>query len=199
MAGQAFASGTVVRYVPEQAELTGPRTALLEYAAYPEGLRARSVDRTHPGDGQAPARPGQERPNQPPTARSFSASVTAGDTISITVPTSGVDPDGDLAFVGGIVGEDGQAVDLELGRVLGFGAATIRYEAYPRSSGTEVIRYQLRDRFGAGERGLHPRRRRAAGRPAAAGGRRGRHRRRPGPHGPRRRARQRPHRGAVTR
>ena len=70
------------------------------------------------------------------------------------MPTSGVDPDGDLAFVGGIVGEDGQAVDLRLGRVLGFGAATIRYEAYPRSAGTEVIRYQLRDRFGLTSEGF---------------------------------------------
>ncbi|WP_404389960.1 Ig-like domain-containing protein [Humibacillus xanthopallidus] len=151
--GQAFASGTVVRYVPEQAELTGPRTALLEYATYPEGLRARSVT----GRIQVTVNPLPDpvkRPNQAPTARSFSASVTAGDTISITVPTSGVDPDGDLAFVGGIVGEDGQAVDLRLGRVLGFGAATIRYEAYPRSSGTEVIRYQLRDRFGLSSEGF---------------------------------------------
>ena len=151
--GQAFASGTVVRYVPEQAELTGPRTALLEYATYPEGLRARSVS----GRIQVTVNPLPDpvkRPNQAPTARSFSASVTAGDTISITVPTSGVDPDGDLAFVGGIVGEEGQAVDLRLGRVLGFGAATIRYEAYPRSSGTEVIRYQLRDRFGLTSEGF---------------------------------------------
>src|SRR6478736_919608 len=146
--GQAFASGTVVRYVPEVAKLTGPRTAILEYTTYPEGLRSR---------GQTgritvtinPLPDAVKYPNQPPQARSFSASVTAGDTLSITVPTSGVDPDGDLTFVSGIVGEDGKAVDLKLGRVLGFGAATIRYEAYPRSAGTEVIRYQLRDRFGA--------------------------------------------------
>ena len=39
--GQAFASGTVVRYVPEVAKLTGPRTAILEYTTYPEGLRPR--------------------------------------------------------------------------------------------------------------------------------------------------------------
>ncbi|WP_345505573.1 Ig-like domain-containing protein [Terrabacter aeriphilus] len=151
--GQAFASGTVVRYVPEQGAQTGPKSAILEYATYPEGLRARAVT------GRVtvtinPLPDAVKNPNRPPSARSFSASVTAGDTLSITVPTSGVDPDGDLTFVSGIVGEDGKAVDLELGRVLGFGAATIRYEAYPRSSGTEVIRYELRDRFGGTSEGF---------------------------------------------
>ncbi|GAA2470030.1 Ig-like domain-containing protein [Terrabacter carboxydivorans] len=151
--GQAFASGSVVRYVPDTAPITGPRTAILEYTAYPEGLRARSVT------GRVtvtvmPLPDPKKNPDQPPTARSFSASVTAGDTLSITVPTSGVDPDGDLTFVSGIVGEDGGPVNLKLGRVDGFGAATIRYEAYPRSSGTEVIRYQLRDRFGLSSEGL---------------------------------------------
>lgn len=151
--GQAFASGTVVRYVPEQATLKSPASAILEYAAYPEGLRARAVT------GRVtvtinPLPDAVKYPDQPPAARSFSASVTAGDTLAITVPTSGVDPDGDLTFVSGIVGEDGKAVDLKLGRVLGFGAATIRYEAYPRSAGTEVIRYQLRDRFGLTSEGF---------------------------------------------
>jgi len=151
--GQAFASGTVVRYVPEQATLKGPASAILEYATYPEGLRARAVTgRVNVTINPLPD--AVKYPDQPPAARSFSASVTAGDTLAITVPTSGVDPDGDLTFVSGIVGEDGKAVDLRLGRVLGFGAATIRYEAYPRSSGTEVIRYQLRDRFGLTSEGF---------------------------------------------
>ncbi|MFM6848353.1 MAG: fibronectin type III domain-containing protein [Terrabacter sp.] len=151
--GQAFASGTVVRYVPEQGAMTGPKSAILEYVTYPEGLKARGVT----GRVNVTINPLPDAvkfPDQPPSARSFSASVTAGDTLSITVPTSGVDPDGDLTFVSGIVGEDGKAVDLKLGRVLGFGAATIRYEAYPRSSGTEVIRYQIRDRFGLSSEGF---------------------------------------------
>ena len=151
--GQAFASGTVVRYVPEAGALTSPATAIIEYSTYPEGLRARAVT------GRItitvnPLPDPVKRPDAAPSARSFSASVTAGDTLSITVPTSGVDPDGDLTFVSGIVGEQGQAVDLRLGRVVGFGAATIRYEAYPRSAGTEVIRYQLRDRFGLSSEGF---------------------------------------------
>ncbi len=151
--GQAFASGTVVRYVPDAKAITSPTNAIVEYATYPEGLRARAVT----GRVSITVNPLPDpvkRPDAAPSARSFSASVTAGDTLSITVPTSGVDPDGDLTFVSGIVGEQGQAVDLELGRVIGFGAATIRYEAYPRSAGTEVIRYELRDRFGLSSEGF---------------------------------------------
>ena len=151
--GQAFASGSVVRYVPESGAITSAQTATIEYTVYPEGLRARAAT----GRVTVTVNPLPDKvknPNRPPTARSFSASVTAGDTITITVPTSGVDPDGDLTFVGGIVGQQGAAVDLEYGRVLGFGAATIRYEAYPRSAGTEVIHYQLRDRFGATSEGF---------------------------------------------
>jgi hypothetical protein len=151
--GQAFASGTVLRYVPPSDPITSPQTVTLEYSVHPEGLRAQAAT----GRVTVTVRPLPDpvkNPNRPPTARSFSASVTAGDTISITVPTSGVDPDGDLTFVGGIVGQEGGAVELEHGRVLGFGAATIRYEAYPRSAGTEVIHYQLRDRFGATSEGF---------------------------------------------
>ena len=152
--GQAFASGHRRALRPGRRRRSRRRRrAILEYATYPEGLRARAVT------GRItvtinPLPDAVKHPNQPPSARSFSASVTAGDTLAITVPTSGVDPDGDLTFVSGIVGEDGEAVDLKLGRVLGFGAATIRYEAYPRSAGTEVIRYQLRDRFGLTSEGF---------------------------------------------
>ncbi|MDN5795269.1 MAG: fibronectin type III domain-containing protein [Intrasporangium sp.] len=150
--GQAFASGSVVRYVPP-ASVSAPQTTTLEYTVHPEGLRARAATgRVTVTTTSLPDK--VKNPNRPPTARSFTASVTAGDAISITVPTSGVDPDGDLTFVGGIVGQLGGAVDLEYGRVLGFGAATVRYEAYPRSAGTEVIHYQLRDRFGATSEGF---------------------------------------------
>ena len=103
-----------MRYVPDQEPLKGPKAAILEYATYPEGLRARAVTgRINVTINPLPD--AVKYPNQPPSARSFSASVTAGDTLAITVPTSGVDPDGDLTFVSGIVGEDGKAVDLKLG------------------------------------------------------------------------------------
>ena len=144
--GQAFASGSVVRYVPDATAPTADQVVTLEYGAYPEG--SKETERTGRVTVTVKPLPTATVPDQPPTARSFSASVTAGDTITVTVPTSGIDPDGDLGYVTGIVGGDGEAVDLALGRVVSVGASTIRYEAYPRSAGTEVIRYSVRDRFG---------------------------------------------------
>ena len=145
--GQAFSSGTVVRYVPPDTKATTNRTAVIEYAAYPEGDRASAQTARITVTITPP--PSASNVNQAPVARSFTASVTAGDTIALTVPTSGVDPDGDLTFVSEIAGKDSGAVDLKLGRVVGFNSATIKYEAYPTSSGTEVLHYTLRDKFGA--------------------------------------------------
>ena len=78
--GQAFASGSVVRYIPDVAPITTDDVVTLEYATYPEG----SPDRAVTGRITVTVKPlpTPTTPNQPPTARSFSASVTAGDTIT---------------------------------------------------------------------------------------------------------------------
>ncbi|HET7304837.1 MAG TPA: Ig-like domain-containing protein [Segeticoccus sp.] len=150
--GRAFASGNVVRYVPPPVrkgskEARLPAQAVLEYAAYPEGLSGRAVSGRV--DVQITPPPSAKQPNQPPVARSFTASVTAGDAVTLTVPTSGIDPDGDSVTLTGLSGLSGQDLDLDLGRVTSTGAVTIRYEAYPLSEGTDVIHYQVRDRYGA--------------------------------------------------
>ena len=59
-------------------------------------------------------------PNQRPRA-SVTASVTAGDTITVTVPTSGIDPEGDLTYSPASSART-RSVDLSLGRVTSFGA-----------------------------------------------------------------------------
>ncbi|HET8641858.1 MAG TPA: fibronectin type III domain-containing protein, partial [Pseudonocardiaceae bacterium] len=67
----------------------------------------------------------------------------AGDTIAVRVPMSGADPDGDSVAVTGI----GSAT--QLGRVLGSGATTIEYQAYPTSAGSDSLTYRVTDRYGA--------------------------------------------------
>ncbi|WP_353951838.1 fibronectin type III domain-containing protein [Knoellia sp. S7-12] len=142
----AFASGNVVRFVPWQDKLTTEQPVTVEYAAYPEGMPERAQT------GRIAVRvrplPTTTNPNQVPVARSFSSSVTAGDPLTITVPTSGVDPDGDTVGVTGVVGTNGGPVNLALGRVVATGPSTIRYESFPTASGTEVINYEVVDRFG---------------------------------------------------
>ncbi|KGN40727.1 Ig-like domain-containing protein [Knoellia aerolata] len=143
----AFASGNVIRFVPAATGLRTEQLVTVEYAVHPEGMPERAQT------GRLTVRvtplPSTAVPNQAPVARSFSSSVTAGDPLTITVPTTGVDPDGDTVGVVGVVGTGGGAVDLRLGRVVSTGPSTIRYESFPTSSGTEVINYEVVDRFGA--------------------------------------------------
>ncbi|WP_460460180.1 fibronectin type III domain-containing protein, partial [Angustibacter peucedani] len=144
--GSVFVSGNVLRFVPDDTPRTTDSVAVLEYTTFPDGLPENAV--TGRVTVTVKPAPTPATPDQAPVPRSFSASVTAGDSINVTVPTSGVDPDGDSVTVTGIVGDDGDAVDLTLGRVVSVSATTLRYEAYPRSAGTETIRYQVRDRYG---------------------------------------------------
>ena len=144
--GAAFASDNVVRFVPQEAGLTNESHATVEYAAYPDGDPERA--QTGRVSVSITPLPTQARPNLAPVARSFTTSVTAGDPLTITVPSSGVDPDGDTVSIRGIVGHDGGAVTLKYGRIVSVGPDTIRYEAYPTAAGTEVIDYEVTDRFG---------------------------------------------------
>src|SRR6476661_789776 len=149
----AFASGNLIRYVPDvRTPVTTERTVTIEYAAYPIGDESKS--RSGRVTVTVKPLPGMANPNQAPVAKSFSASVVAGEPLTITVPTTGVDPDGDSVTVQGIAGENGQALDLGLGRVTGIGASTIKYEAYPRAGGTEVLHYTVADRFGGKSTGF---------------------------------------------
>ncbi|GAA3601824.1 Ig-like domain-containing protein [Marihabitans asiaticum] len=149
--GDAFTSGNLVRYVPPS-RVTEQRSVVLEYAAQPEGVT--SLAQSARVRVQVNPDPTEVSPNRGPSARSFSASVVAGERLTITVPTSGVDPDGDTVTINGIVGEGGDTIDLTQGRITTVGASTIVYEAYPRSAGTEVITYEVVDRFGARSQGF---------------------------------------------
>ncbi|GAB3441340.1 Ig-like domain-containing protein [Phycicoccus ginsengisoli] len=151
-AQNAFASGNVIRYVPEDRNPRTEEVRVIEYAVYPIGMREKA--QTGRVTVTVKPLPTPTQQNQAPRARSFSASVVAGEPLTITVPTSGVDPDGDSVTVDGLVGEGGDSVNLSLGRVTSFGASTIQYEAYPRSAGTEVLHYRVRDRFGATSTGF---------------------------------------------
>lgn len=144
---RAFASGNLVRYVPEFTGLTAPKDVVIEYAAYAEGAPEQA--KTGRVTVTVTPLPTTTSPNQAPIARSFSGSVTAGESVTLTIPSTGVDPDGDTVTMRGIVGAEADALELTYGRVVAIGPATIRYEAYPNAAGTDLIRYEVQDRFGA--------------------------------------------------
>ncbi len=81
--------------------------------------------------------------NNPPVPRPVTARVLAGNTVSIEVPTTGIDPDGDAVQL------IGQVTNPEKGSVLAVDGATIVYQAGDYSSGTDVFQYAVVDGLGA--------------------------------------------------
>lgn len=135
--GTAYVSGDQVRYVAP-AQVSMPRTIRIEYVT--------ENDAGERGTGTAevvvnPA-PAAGFENRAPVPRPIDARALAGETITVDVPPSGSDPDGDSTSV---VGIDSAPT---LGRVLGTTPTGIRYQAYPESAGTESFSYVVTDQYG---------------------------------------------------
>lgn len=132
-AGLAFASGDAVRYQ------AGDRVG--EYTMF-YTLRD--------GDGNAAtgritvAVHASDTVDKPaPTPRDVTARTSAGDTVAIPIPLTGIDADGDDVTLGGL-GD----VSPRLGRVIAVAADRIVYEAYPDACGTDVFTYAVEDWIG---------------------------------------------------
>ena len=135
--GTAYISGDSVRYVAP-AKVETDRILRIEYVA-----------ETSDGDqttGNAyvtiKPQPSEKVPNQAPLPQTLEARLTAGDRITIPVPSSGQDPDGDTVSAIGV----GSAPVL--GRIKGSSPTSLTYEAYPNSAGTDQFTYVVSDRYG---------------------------------------------------
>lgn len=135
--GRAYISGDNVRYVAP-AKVDAEKVLRIEYVA-----------ETYEGDqstGNAyvtiKPQPTDTTPNQAPLPQTLEARATAGDTITVSVASSGQDPDGDATSVVGI----GSAPTL--GRIRGTSPSSLTYEAYPDSAGTDQFSYVVSDRYG---------------------------------------------------
>jgi hypothetical protein len=82
-------------------------------------------------------------PNRAPAPPPIEERTVAGDTVTVPISTSGVDPDGDSVTLSGIESAP------SLGRILSQNATSLTYQAFPTSSGTDTFTYQVSDRFGA--------------------------------------------------
>ncbi len=84
-----------------------------------------------------------EETNQPPTPRAVTSRVMSGQTVRITIPLAGVDPDGDsVQFVG-------LDTNPEKGSISQVGSDWIEYEASAYASGTDTFSYSVVDALGA--------------------------------------------------
>ena len=134
--GGAYASGRVVRY---QAPTVSTRiTVAVTYVVEdPEGNRAAGTAYIT----VVPA-PTADHPDAAPTPPQVQGRVVAGDTITLQIPTTQVDPDGDSVTLVGLGSAPTQ------GRVLGTTLSSITYQAYPTSAETDQFSYVVTDRFG---------------------------------------------------
>ncbi|OLR89800.1 Ig-like domain-containing protein [Actinokineospora bangkokensis] len=135
--GTAYTNGGTVRYVPPAA-VDAPTKVTVKYVAQ-NASGSPAFGYAHITITPAPS---PTNPDQAPTPQPVEARATAGDTLEISLPTSGVDPDGDSVTVTGI----GSAPAL--GRVLAVGATSVTYQAYPTTAGTDSFKYVVTDPYG---------------------------------------------------
>lgn len=81
--------------------------------------------------------------NNPPVPLTITARTLAGRTVSIEIPTSGIDPDGDAVQL------VGQATNPEKGSIVSTDGNSLQYRAGDYSSGTDIFQYVVVDRLGA--------------------------------------------------
>ncbi|MCU4185606.1 fibronectin type III domain-containing protein [Acidiferrimicrobium sp. IK] len=134
-AGAASVAGSVLRYAAPAA-VNAPEAAQATYV-----VEDSSGFRTS-GQLDITVNPADPVHDLPPSPHALEARVVAGGTVTIPVPTTGVDPDGDPVAVVGVTDSP------NLGRVLTVSAASIVYEAYPRSGGTDTFTYEVADPYG---------------------------------------------------
>ena len=132
-AGLLFASGTVLRYLAPQA--TGNFLAVYEIEG-PDGQRARAQLRISVRESDVDT-------NSAPAPQTLTARALAGETVTIPVVLSGIDPDGDTVLL------LGQETNPEKGSVVEVGPDSITYRAGDYSAGTDTFDYAVIDALGA--------------------------------------------------
>ncbi|HWS58409.1 MAG TPA: Ig-like domain-containing protein, partial [Actinotalea sp.] len=130
--GLMFVSGDVLRF-------QAPATAMQVQATFSVADSAGNVTSAlvtvsvHASDPQT---------KSPPSPLPLTARVFAGEVVRITVPLTGIDPDGDGVL---LLGQDQAPLK---GRVVAVGADWIDYEALPGELGTDTFTYAVEDWVG---------------------------------------------------
>ena len=131
--GLLFASGNTLRYLAPMH--TGNFTAVYEVAG-PDGQVGQAEVRIA-------VREAVEATNNPPVPKTVVARVLAGEIVSIRIPLTGVDPDGDSVQL------LGQESSPQKGAVTLVGTDFIEYQAGSYSAGTDTFSYTVMDGLGA--------------------------------------------------
>ncbi|MCW2655893.1 MAG: hypothetical protein JWR06_86, partial [Jatrophihabitans sp.] len=135
-AGTAYISGKQVRYAAPA--VTQETTNTITYVVH-NASGARATGTVHVTVMPPPS---AKNPDEAPAPQPINARAVSGATITVKIPTSGIDPDGDTTTVAGITSAP------KLGRIVSIGATTITYEAFPTKSGTDRFGYLVSDPYG---------------------------------------------------
>ncbi|MHC5796826.1 Ig-like domain-containing protein [Lacisediminihabitans sp. FW035] len=136
--GLLFASGNVLRYLAPQK--TGDFIAVYEVSD-PNGQVAQAQVKIS-------VREAVEATNNPPVPKTVIARVLAGETVRISIPLTGIDPDGDSVQL------LGQATNPTKGSVTSVGTDYVDYLAGDYSAGTDSFTYTVIDALGARATGI---------------------------------------------
>jgi large repetitive protein len=132
-AGLLFVSGDVLRYLAPQRP--GNYTAVYAVAG-PDGQTARA-------QVKIAVREVDLNTNNPPVPQTLTGRVLAGSSVTINVPLSGIDPDGDTVQLLGV------QTNPQKGIVTAVGPHSITYLAGDYSTGTDTFTYGVTDSLGA--------------------------------------------------
>jgi hypothetical protein len=131
--GLLFASGNVLRYLAPSKP--GNFTAVYEVAG-PDGQVAQA--QVH-----IAVREAVQATNNPPVPKLVVGRVFAGETVRISIPLSGIDPDGDSVQL------LGQETSPQKGSIVAVGPDYMDYEAGSYSAGSDSFTYTVIDSLGA--------------------------------------------------
>jgi hypothetical protein len=132
-AGLLFVSGNRLRYLAPQT--AGNYSAIYSIAG-PDGQTAQATVNIS-------VREIDLATNNPPVPAQVTARVLAGETVNISIPLTGIDPDGDSVQLIGV------ATNPEKGSILSVANGVISYQSGDYSSGTDSFTYTVVDGLGA--------------------------------------------------
>ncbi len=134
--GEAFVSGRMVRYLaPPAAGFKEQDTFTINYVA------VNTTGDTALGTIEVTVVP-EGGQNKLPEPGVVEGRTLANDTVTLRLPATGIDPDGDPVTLTGITEAP------RLGRVVSFTGSTLEYQAYPGAGGTDEFSFQVVDTRG---------------------------------------------------
>lgn len=148
--GQAYLDGNTVRFIAPAIAPNPPDVHLaytVENASDTHAPTASGLVTIH----VTAAMDAQRNPDHAPTPAELDGRVVSGDSITLRLPMTGQDPDGDPVVVTAIGDADpqrgGQSVP-SIGQITAFGADTVTYQAFPGMTGADQFTFTVSDPYG---------------------------------------------------